>query len=260
MTTHLPTVITPTEMARPPALAPSPGTRFPGSWRYDCPRRSRRTLALAILISAALHAGLLVTGGRARKKPAPAPVDTVLAVALVMPEVEELEEPEPSLRDDADSATDAGVPVPMQQDLPQLPQPSDFVQPLNFASLLDQPDFSRLKLLSIPENIRRGGKPTDGLGNIFNLADLDRAPEPVFQPPPVIPTELRRAGLSATVRLEFVVDANGRVFNASVVESTDHRFDHAALTGVAKWKFKPGMKAGRRVSTRMAVPIVFTLE
>jgi len=31
----------------------------------------------------------------------------------------------------------------------------------------------------------------------------------------------------------------------------------AAVTGVLKWKFRPGMKSGRRVNSRVAVPINF---
>lgn len=246
--------------AEPAPRAQKTAPEVPGSWRYRCDRPSRLAIALAVGLSAGLHAGIFFGFGHAGKAPAPAKAEPLLAVALVIPELKDLEEPEPEAIDDSAAPQDTSVPVPMQQDLPQIPRPTDFVQPINFASLLEPPDFSQVTLTVIPENIRRSsGKLAEGIGAIFNLADLDREPALVFQPAPIYPHHLRREDLSGTVKIEFIVDTQGRVLNAVVIDTTDRRFDEAALAGVAKWKFKPGMKGGRKVNTRMAVPIVFTL-
>jgi protein TonB len=69
---------------------------------------------------------------------------------------------------------------------------------------------------------------------------------------------MRRDSVTATVRVEFIVSTEGRVVNPVVVHTTASGFEEAALTGVAKWRFRPGWKGGRKVNTRMAVPIVFT--
>jgi protein TonB len=70
---------------------------------------------------------------------------------------------------------------------------------------------------------------------------------------------MRREAESATVAVEFIVDVNGRVLDPVVSESTNSGFNDAALAGVSRWKFRAGVKAGRKVNTRMRVPIVFKI-
>ena len=146
----------------------------------------------------------------------------------------------------------------MQADLPSMPQPTDFVQQIDFASLVEKPDLAQAKLLSIPEGDRRS-RAMEGLGKVFNLADLDRIPEALFQPPPVFPAALKHDVSSASVTVEFVVDTNGVVVNAYVTDTSHVGFNVAATTGVSRWKFRPGMRGGRKVNTRMRVPINFKL-
>jgi protein TonB len=81
----------------------------------------------------------------------------------------------------------------------------------------------------------------------------------MVQHAPIYPGAMRREGLDGTVRVEFVVDVDGRVIETQVVETTHHAFNDAAVSAVLKWKFRPGVKNGRKVNTRMCVPIVFTL-
>ena len=59
--------------------------------------------------------------------------------------------------------------------------------------------------------------------------------------------------------VEFVVTAEGRVVNVIAVDTTHHGFNDSAIKAVGKWKFKPGVKNGRKVNTRMAVPINFNI-
>lgn len=179
-----------------------------------------------------------------------------MSLDLVPPKMEELEEPETVTSDEPTPPDDLGIQVPMQADTPQLPQPSDFVQQLDFASLNPQPDIDRPKLLTIPGHINRG-KVGEGIGKIFDMKDLDRQPVPIFQPAPAAPQSLINEGLHGTVQVEFVVLVDGTVSQLYTRDSTDHRFDDAAVRGVGRWKFKPGMKNGRKVNTRMMVPIVF---
>jgi len=246
--------------SQPPSSAGVPSNktpRPPGAWRYACPRRSRLRLITAIAVSVAIHVVLFV-GLKGRKKPAPKPVDNhLLAVTFVIPPLKD-EDPEP-IRNNEDAATkpDLGEPAPMLADLPQIPQPTDFVQQIDFSTLVERPDINAVKVWTIPENIRRGTKPGDGGGNIFNLADLDRIPEPVMQPAPIYPPTLKREGLTAKVTVEFIVDTQGQVQNAVVINSSHPGFDDAAMIGVGKWRFRAGLKGGIKVNTRMRVPIIF---
>jgi protein TonB len=75
----------------------------------------------------------------------------------------------------------------------------------------------------------------------------------------VFPFNLKREAITGQVRVEFVVDTEGRVRNAFVIETTHPGFDEAALTGVSRWRFRPGYKNGRKVNTRMQVPILFRI-
>lgn len=224
----------------------------------DC-RPSKSMLVIAGLTSIGIHLLLLFGFDRERKAPAaPQVQEKIIALTLAPPQLRELEEPEPVSGEDATPTPDMATLVPMQADLPQLPQPNDFVQPINFASLLEQPDLGDLRVSVIPENFRGGArKLAETIGNIFNLSDLDRIPEPLLQPAPLFPIAMRREALTATVTIEFVVDSTGAVQGAFVLNTTNTGFDAAALAGVSKWKFRPGIKQGRKVNTRMRVPIMF---
>lgn len=231
-----------------------------GSWRYPASRTPRLVLLLAALISAGLHVGILF-GTRAQKKPkAVAKTEAAPMIRLEMPELKDLEEPEPLANDDSQKPTDSATLVPMQADLPQIPRPSDFVQQINFTSLLEKPDFSAMNVTVIPDSFRGGRALAESIGKIFNLADLDRIPEPVLQSAPHYPVDLKRAGTTGTVKVQFVVDTDGRVLEAHAVESTHKGFEEAAVSAVSKWRFRAGVRAGKKVNTRMAVPIIFDLE
>lgn len=259
MTTYSLTRDTPVETDRERALSLTlKHTPSTGSCRYPGARRSRKVLVAAALFSAGCHAGIFFGFGPVKKKPAPAAPREVLELALTMPDVKDLEEPDPEPVEDAGEAADFGVSVPMQMDLPRVPQIGDFVQQLDFASF-EKPDPNQSKMWAIPGAIRRGGKIGEGMGNIFNLRDLDRPPEPILQPAPVYPPTLKQEGLRVTVIVEFVVDTHGNVVNANATESTYMAFENAAVLGVLKWKFRPGVRAGRKVNTRMLVPIIFSI-
>jgi periplasmic protein TonB len=215
-------------------------------------------MVVALLVSAGLHAFIIFGIGPTRHKPAPkVEEEKLIAFTVAQLKPEDLDEPEPAPRDEADSNPVISAPVPMQADVLRLPQPNDFIQQVDMQSLLPQPDLSQVKVFVIPEHINRGARVGAGIGAIFNLADLDRVPEPVVQPTPLYPPTLKREGLTATVRVEFIVDIRGQVLDPFVVDSTHHGFDEAAVAGVLRWKFKPGVRMGRRVNTRMQVPIIF---
>jgi periplasmic protein TonB len=227
-----------------------------GSWRYAGRPRSRWVVVGSIAVALGFHAWLFYGFHHGVEKPIQRNVE-VLALDLQMPKMEELEDPAPELTDNPAPAEELGLQVPMQADSPQLPQPSDFVQELDFASMTPQPNIDRPKMFTIPANINRSGKLGEGLGKIFDLKDLDRQPVPIFQPPPIPPSGLVQEGSSSTVWVEFIVLGDGSVSQAIARNTTDYRFNEAAVRGVSRWKFKPGFKNGRKVNTRMMVPIVF---
>lgn len=237
-----------------PAVSAKGSDPREGSWRYESRRRARGPFITAMLVSAAFHAGIFF-GIRHQETKHKAPVkDDTPVIALTIPDLKDLEEPEPITPDEA-PPIDLGLSPPMQADVPQIARADDFVQQIDISSLVQKPDFSKAALYTIPQH--RGRGLGEGFGQIFNLADLDRIPVATVQPAPIYPVTLKREALQATVKVEFIVDTEGRVVNAMAIDSTHPGFNEAAVEGVSKWKFRAGMRAGRKVNTKMMVPINF---
>ncbi len=226
----------------------------PGRWRYGDDRWSRVPIAVAVAVSVGLHV-LFLFGFN--KKPAPvratATQETEI-IQMTMPELEpEKSEEVEELTEAADEAP--AVAVPQLADLPSSVSVSTFVQPLQYTPDINA-SLSNAKVAQIPVNIGRG-RNLANMGQIFEISQLDRAPSPLMQPAPVFPYSLKSTISEARVVVEFIVDSNGEVVAPSVVSSTHEGFNENALVGVSKWKFKPGMKAGKRVNTRVRAPINF---
>ncbi len=212
-----------------------------------------RDLIIGILLSAALHLGVLF-GDKLipEKKVEKKIIAEAPKVQLIeMPKVEE----EPEIIETTEEVKPLDLAPPMQQDVPQLVQPDSFVQKI-------QPPPPEGVTISasmsiVPEvrdpNMFRGMK-------VFDISMLDQTPVPKFQARPQYPFEMRRAGIAGEVVVDFIVDTNGDVQNAYALRSTQREFEAAAVQAVSKWKFKPGRKGGRDVPTHMQVPIVFTLN
>jgi protein TonB len=95
---------------------------------------------------------------------------------------------------------------------------------------------------------------------VFDISKLDQIPVATVQVRPQYPFEMRRAGISGQVVVDFIVDTSGLVHNAYAASSTQRDFESSAVQAVSKWRFRPGRKGGRAVNTHMQVPIVFTLN
>ncbi|MBC7369796.1 MAG: TonB family protein [Undibacterium sp.] len=93
---------------------------------------------------------------------------------------------------------------------------------------------------------------------VFDLKEVDQAPVPTYQQRPRYPTAMRRAGASGGAMIRYVVDTEGKVRDARAIEAAHPDFAAAAVESVSGWKFKPGMKNGRPVNTRMQAPINFS--
>lgn len=240
-----------------PAGRPRPVQARSGDWKYSTLRRERSVVALAVLFSIGFHVVLLLGFNR---RPAPARVthgtDEAI-IQMVLPEIpeEEKEKPVEALNDESNEAP-PGVSVPMLADQPTLVPVDAFVQPLDFRPKIDT-DLSTAGLKSIPVNIARAGAGGAKLGKVFEIGDLDREPKPIVQPPPRFPRELVKIYDSSVVQLEFIITSKGEVVNPSAISSADRRFEDAAIEGVQKWKFRPGLKGGRPVNTRVRIAINF---
>jgi periplasmic protein TonB len=92
-----------------------------------------------------------------------------------------------------------------------------------------------------------------------DAAKLDRFPQATSRVRPEYPRELREAGVTGEVLVEFVVDITGTVQDAFPVSSTNQGFEAAAVAAVSQWKFGAGLKGGRPVNTRLQQTITFSM-
>jgi len=84
-------------------------------------------------------------------------------------------------------------------------------------------------------------------------------PSVVAKVEPAYSEEARKAGLSGTVLISLVVDANGNPQNPKVIKPLGLGLDEKAIEAVKKWKFKPGTKNGTPVATSVKIEMNFRL-
>jgi periplasmic protein TonB len=94
----------------------------------------------------------------------------------------------------------------------------------------------------------------------FDVADLQKRPEPVLQVAPNYPAELRKAKIEGVVTLIFILGEDGRVEEPRVENSSRSEFEKPALEAIRKWRFRPGMKDGQAVRTYVRIPMRFRVS
>ncbi|HET7111249.1 MAG TPA: energy transducer TonB [Gemmatimonadales bacterium] len=105
--------------------------------------------------------------------------------------------------------------------------------------------------------------PPDSAGTrsiVITSAEADEAPSLLRAGPKVIPPGL--AGVAAHVKLQFVIDVNGRVEPQSVkvLETSSDAFDDAARQMVLQSVYRPGRRQGETVRVLVQQGVGFTGE
>ena len=228
-------------------------------WHYSGIRAPSRIPWTGIAVSAALHIFVLFSFNHHQATAKKHVKDDAEVVQMVMPEIKDLDEPAPTELQD-ESAKTPQVDVPTLVDMPGLVDVTmGLVQPMDMRPPTSA-DIGATKVSIVPVNIAHGPRSDGGgLKNIFDLSQLDRIPEATSQVAPRFPGNLKRDYSYAEVVLEFIVDSDGNVRGPTVVKSTANGFDQPAVEGVLKWHFRPGMKNGKRVNTRMRQLFKFTV-
>lgn len=88
----------------------------------------------------------------------------------------------------------------------------------------------------------------------------DRTPSVLSQTRPTYPFELRRAGVTGEVLVDFYVKSDGTVGNAVALRGSDAQFAASAVTAVQSWRFVAGRRNGQLVTFHFQVPIIFSLD
>lgn len=209
----------------------------------------RRDLLIGFIFTITLEFLIAWGGNLSHYKAKPKIKEEEPKIEIVMPKIEP---DEPDVVEDQ-TPVPQDIAPPMQNDVPQVVTPDSFVQQIE----PPPPDLS-----AIAKNIVKIPETRTGLAGIevFDISKLDQQPVAKFQARPQFPFEMRRAGISGEVLVDFIVDTNGDVRNAFSAHSSQREFEAAAVQAVSKWKFRPGRKNGHAVFTHMQVPIVFTLN
>lgn len=95
---------------------------------------------------------------------------------------------------------------------------------------------------------------------IFEPGQVDVQPVASSRVAPAYPFNLRRLGIPGEAVIEFVVDREGVVQDAVVVDAVPEEAGPAALKAVQRWKFAPAQKDGRPVNVRQRLPITFGIS
>lgn len=221
----------------------------------------RRDLIVSLVISFLLHAGVALSSYLPKKTPAAVVPEPIPTIELLAPPPPPEPEEQETVADVSDSAAESPVLAPpMQADMVSAVIDSPFVQKLQAPPPPGLPRSQGAIVIPVGRPSLGGGSGGSGLRNVFNLADLDQAPEPQVKINPVYPFDLRRAGVSGQAVVGFVVDTAGNVRDAYIVSSSHPGFDDAAVQALLKWKFKPGRKGGAPQAVRMTQPLLFTLD
>lgn len=228
----------------------------PGLWKYRTLNRSRGVVALSVFMSIGLHALALLGFNQRTAPPKPVVVDDGPLIQIEMPDLRDDEEKPVESLDDSEAVDSPAIAVPMLADVPTIVPVNAFVQPLDFTPAL-QVDPNSMRMSAIPVNIARGSGQIEKLGKIFDVSQLDRQPQPIFQPAPAFPADMRSTYLEAEVTLEFIINTKGEVLMPRSISGPHRRLEEAAINGVLKWKFKPGQRGGRPVNTRTQITIKF---
>ena len=235
-----------------------------GRWKYPEVKADKVGSWVAFGVAVAAHVVFFFGFGKSTPKAPVVARTQVTEVALFqMPAAEEDLVPAESAADSGNLEGPAGIDVPVLPDMPTTVNVGDFVQAVQLGNMLPRVDLSGARnLAQIPGNFRSGGQGGvgNGLANVFNLSDLDRAPTPTYRPSPAIPRHLLTAATGVSVTVEFVVSTKGEVLNPRIVSSGDQSFNDVALTAVKRWKFKPGFRQGRTVNVSMSQEIDFKVS
>ena len=75
------------------------------------------------------------------------------------------------------------------------------------------------------------------------------------------PEEAKKAGMQGRVVVQFLINKNGAISDASVLRSVDRLLDAEAVRLVRSMpKWKPGMQKGKAVTVKYTVPVLFKLD
>jgi protein TonB len=123
-----------------------------------------------------------------------------------------------------------------------------------------QQGMSGMEIPTLNLSASVGGGPIAGsMGAAAAMFDGDLLP--LQRIPPQYPRDAARGGVTGWVQLEVLVNADGSVRSAKVIDAKPRGvFEASAVQAVMRWKFKPKVENGKPVEQRGAQKIEFSLN
>jgi len=194
-------------------------------------------------------------------------ITAILFIALPLTQI--LSDPSNNRKDDENSRVQVQPPPPPPPEVLEPPEEEEQEEDIEMKKEEQQLSLDQINMAL---NAGDGGMSSSGVSvqvfdiadnfddMIFEIADLDQAPVPLVQIAPVYPPELKRNRVQGTVNVVFIVDELGNVKRPSIEKSSNREFNENALKAVRQWKFEAGEKDGKKVKTRVRLPLSFTLR
>jgi protein TonB len=95
---------------------------------------------------------------------------------------------------------------------------------------------------------------------VFEEGEVDEPATPVFQPKPGFPEKARKLAIEGEVALTFIVGVDGKVASIESISSPHSSFNMEIRKALEEWKFKPALKKGVPVSSKMSIIMDFGLD
>lgn len=95
---------------------------------------------------------------------------------------------------------------------------------------------------------------------IFDVKDLDRKPRVIRQGRLEYPFELKRERIEGFVRLKIIIDEQGKVKVAEVVDSSHRAFVKPAIEAAESSVFESPTRQGKKVKAYYFLPFRFSLR
>jgi TonB family protein len=106
------------------------------------------------------------------------------------------------------------------------------------------------------------GTPPPGDLPVYEVRAVERWADPVHQPGPNYPPELRRKEKCGHVNLRFIVDPKGRVepWSIVVVSASDTGFATAAIRAIEQSRYRPALREGKPVRQWSTRRVLFAIR
>lgn len=100
-----------------------------------------------------------------------------------------------------------------------------------------------------------GSKIEETVTKSIEVAQADKMPKPIKRFEPTLPLSMEQERGEAKILL--YVDEHGYVAKTDILKTSDHQLGELASEAAMQWKFKPAIKDGRPVASKVQLPFVF---